>query len=201
MIIAQDNIKKTLSIIGILIVSFNLSGFKALNDWPKDRDIKKIEKKASKTWMLSPVKMVELKALDFTHNHKYKTAYKILNNQEIIGYGYVGRVKTCRSGGCSAPPQRSTNSHYEYFDYFMLLEPNMEIRHLEMLTYNATRGYEITSRSWLRQFVGYQGESHIDYGKDIQAISGATISANSMTEDVRQTVLKLKKLTKTHPPE
>jgi hypothetical protein len=40
------------------------------------------------------------------------------------------------------------------------------------------------SNGWLSQFVGFSGQEKLVYGKDIQAISGATISANAMNDDI-----------------
>jgi Na+-translocating ferredoxin:NAD+ oxidoreductase RnfG subunit len=43
---------------------------------------------------------------------------------------------------------------------------------------------EIGSRKWLKQYSGYSG-GELKYGKDIQTISGATISANALTRDIQ----------------
>jgi len=44
--------------------------------------------------------------------------------------------------------------------------------------------YEICSKNWLKQFIGYQGNP-LRYKADIDGISGATISANSITSDIQ----------------
>jgi hypothetical protein len=41
------------------------------------------------------------------------------------------------------------------------------------------------NKGWLRQFIGITG-CELDYGKDIDAISGATISASSLTIEIRK---------------
>ena len=48
-------------------------------------------------------------------------------------------------------------------------------------------GGEISSKKWLEQFVGYKGGA-LKYGDDIQAISGATYSASSITHRMNEIV-------------
>ena len=50
-----------------------------------------------------------------------------------------------------------------------------------MLIYREDYGGEIGSKRWLRQFIGKTSKDKLKYQKDIMAISGATISASSMT--------------------
>ena len=50
-------------------------------------------------------------------------------------------------------------------------------------------GGEISSKRWLKQFFGFEKNQNIIYRKDIAGISGATISATSLTNSVNK-VLK-----------
>ena len=100
------------------------------------------------------------------------------------GYLYAGRVNICRSGGCS-PSGFSIQSEYENFDYFILFDGNAQVVVVRVFSYQATKGHEITSRGWLKQFQGYSGGS-LTVGKEIDGISGATISVYAITEDIKQ---------------
>ncbi|WP_010665115.1 FMN-binding protein [Marinilabilia salmonicolor] len=103
-------------------------------------------------------------------------------------YVYAGRVNSCRSGGCSAQGEPAGNS--EYFDYFILFDAEKSVQVVKVFNYQATHGYEITSRGWLKQFAGHDGSESLQVNKNIDAISGATISVQAITEDVqRQTSL------------
>lgn len=77
----------------------------------------------------------------------------------------------------------SSKGRFERFQYMILYSPDVEVIKVKILQYNSTRGTEVTSKKWLRQFEGNKGDKLV-YGKDIQAITGATYSANSITEDV-----------------
>jgi hypothetical protein len=72
---------------------------------------------------------------------------------------------------------------YEPFDFVVLYDPNRIIRQVEILVYRSDHGFEIMNKRWLAQFQGTHGCGLI-YGKDIDAISGATLSAASLTETI-----------------
>jgi hypothetical protein len=129
-----------------------------------------------------------------TQIDKNTTLYKIVLNNEPIGWAYTRRVSSCRNGGCegSGPTAEVSVSH-EYFDYYALLNTQYSILEIKVYNYAATHGQEICSKAWLKQFKGYDGSKHLQYGKDIDAISGATISGIALTEDIGTAVTILKK--------
>lgn len=55
-------------------------------------------------------------------------------------------------------------------------------------------GQAITAPGWLRQFNGYSGETTLDAGKNIDGISGATISVKVITGDIQQKTNLLKQI-------
>ena len=70
------------------------------------------------------------------------------------------------------------------FDYVVIFDRGLIVKKIKILAYREDYGGEITSKRWLRQFAGLTGVDEIKYGTDIKAISGATISAVSMTDAV-----------------
>jgi hypothetical protein len=79
----------------------------------------------------------------------------------------------------------------ESFDYLVIYDTEFTVKSVDLILYNSNYGMEIGSRKWLKQYSGYSG-GELNYGKDIQAISGATISAKSLTEDIKILTEKLK---------
>ena len=77
------------------------------------------------------------------------------------------------------------------FDYLVTVNLAFEIEKVKVLKYRSEHGGEIASKKWLQQFTGYS-TGELKYKKDISAISGATISASSITSDI-QIVLKILK--------
>jgi Na+-translocating ferredoxin:NAD+ oxidoreductase RnfG subunit len=79
----------------------------------------------------------------------------------------------------------SALGRYEKFDYFFLTDKNASILLVKVWQYRSTHGGAIAGKRWLKQFIGYTGGA-IEYGKDIQAISGATLSGNSIVHDIER---------------
>ena len=83
----------------------------------------------------------------------------------MVGYAFVDK----------AP------SKTDEFDFLVLFDTNLIIKKAKVLVYREDYGGEIGSKRWLKQFIGKSSIDRLIYEKDIIAISGATISANSMT--------------------
>ncbi len=148
-----------------------------------------------------------LKAQDINYNHKIiakeiERIWDIEENREEmsllnadsefdgkffrlkdVGYIYVGRVKSCRAGGCSI--NHVSNGASEYFDYFICYNNEGVVEGIKVFNYAATHGQEIAARGWLKQFVGFSSEEKLEVGKNVDSISGATISVYAITEDVK----------------
>lgn len=100
-------------------------------------------------------------------------------------YLYAGRVKTCRAGGCSiASSNRESVSESEFFDYYVIYDSLFTVLKVKIYSYQATHGHEVSSKGWLKQFTGYNGTRELRVNKDVDAISGATISVYAITYDI-----------------
>lgn len=102
-----------------------------------------------------------------------------------VKHAFVGRVNSCRSGGCSSELKPCPSEAFEYFDYFVLFDFAGQVLKVSVFNYRATHGQEITIKGWLKQFQGYNGVKDLVVGKDIDTISGATISVYGITENVQ----------------
>lgn len=95
--------------------------------------------------------------------------YNLYNQtNEIVNLLYVGK----------AP------SHVSYFDYMVIFNKEDNIVYTKVLIYREDYGFEITSKRWLKQFIGIALKDNLVYKENIDAISGATISATSMTREM-----------------
>ena len=95
--------------------------------------------------------------------------FKIETDQKTIGYAYIGEAKSKTAS----------------FHYLVIFDPSFIILKSHILVYREEYGGEIGSKRWLKQFSGKQaGTKTISYGEDIIPISGATISAKSMTRAI-----------------
>jgi Na+-translocating ferredoxin:NAD+ oxidoreductase RnfG subunit len=109
-------------------------------------------------------------------------------------YVYLGKVNTCRAGGCSIKREQPNDSSSEFFEYFIVFDSTGTIRQVKIYNYQATHGHEITSKNWLKQFINYKGGENLLAGKNIDAISGATISVDAITFDIEYQTIFLKKI-------
>lgn len=105
--------------------------------------------------------------------------YKIYDDEKFKGFAYVGIA-----------PSKERD-----FDYLLIFDSDLEITEAKVLAYRESHGREITTKRWLQQFVGKSPDSSkMKLGKDIDAISGATISARSMTIAVNKALQNVGKL-------
>jgi hypothetical protein len=114
--------------------------------------------------------------------------FKLESESDTLGWLCIRTASGCKIGGCGVGnyaswPTLNLSESYEKFDYALIADPDFQILKVIILDYPGVYGYEICSPAWLKQFKGYRG-GKLTYGHDIQAISGATISANSITEDI-----------------
>lgn len=171
-----------------LIIIFLLSGnIIAMNDIEYTH--KRITKEIIKTLGIEEFNLEEIVFDDNTIQGKF---FKILDYNSIIAYTYIGRVNSCRSGGCF--PSNNQHSSFEYFDYLFILDTTFTVKKVKVFNYQATHGQEICSKNWLKQFINYNGKENLVVGKNIDAIAGATISAHSITFDIQDKTLLLKEL-------
>lgn len=88
----------------------------------------------------------------------------------------------------------SSKGKNDFFDYMVLFNKKLEIQKVVVLTYRSSYGGEIMSKNWLKQFIGKGRGEEMEFGKDIDGISGATISAPAITKGVKSMSLLLSEL-------
>ena len=88
----------------------------------------------------------------------------------------------------------SAKGRYDYFDYSIIYSKDLSVMAVLVTTYRSSHGAGICSKGWLKQFKGYQGEE-ISLGKEIDSISGATLSATSMVEDMKRCYFLMEEIT------
>ena len=151
--------------------------------WLDKSGQKRIDKTFEKLWKDQEVEIITLdvsmvvqKELGF--KIRKQTLYKLIGNAKHLGYMYLDK----------AP------SKFDKFDYMVIYNPDLTIKEAKVLVYREDQGGEIMSGSFLRQFRGKNRFSKLELGKDIQGISGATISCRSTVEGVKKLTKRIYKL-------
>ncbi|MEK6692188.1 MAG: FMN-binding protein [Nitrospirota bacterium] len=97
------------------------------------------------------------------------TYYKAVSKEGIIGYAVIGShiVRT--------KPEV----------YIIVIRPEGELGYVEILAFYEPEEY-LPPRRWLAQFIGKRLTEGLWIKRDIQAITGATLSAYGLTREIRQ---------------
>jgi hypothetical protein len=165
---------------------------------------KVLQKDMQKLWHNENIELNELEIPDSMYNDfllERGKIYRSISNGENMGFAYIGRIYSCRAGGCSLEKDQESSEideDYEYFDYYILFNGNLVVEQVRVYNYQATHGHEVGGKGWLKQFIGYNGETKLELGKNVDSISGATISANAITYHVNETSRYLAQLMPIH---
>lgn len=151
----------------LVLISFQLSA-------QSPRLLKKATKLIEKTYAVDDI---QLKHKEFQTNSVVGDLYKIIDSNQLLGYAFIG----------TAPSKTDT------FEYLVVFDLSLIIKKVNVLVYREDYGGEIGSNRWLRQFVGKARSTDLAVGKNIAAISGATISVYSMTNAVNQLLNEMNK--------
>ena len=100
----------------------------------------------------------------------YIYTWEIVKNDSLIGVAYLDNVK-----GKSQP-----------ITFVVFFDPEGQVLNSHIVKYREPIGGEVSSKNWLRQFLGKTKESSFKIGKEIDGISGATISVNAVTRGIHR---------------
>ena len=114
-----------------------------------------------------------------TNNLQYKEIkknynrliFEVFDENRPLGYFALCRAK----------------SMYDVFDYAIFFDLDSQIKDIRIFSYNEDYGYEIAARWFLKQFFEKKAGEKMSYNYDIDGISGATVSAKSVTNDIKKT--------------
>ena len=163
---------------------------------------KKINKGIAKLW---PERSMEEVAIATDLSYELELFFEdnqvkeLVEKEESVGYMLLRRGYGCQIGGCGSGTYAdgatcsADGGTYETFDYVVFFDKDLTILKMNVVDYPGDYGYEICGKNWLKQFVGYKGEK-LKYKLDIDGISGATISANSITSDIQEVHVYMTKL-------
>ncbi len=149
---------KTLYVLIFLTISLNISAEQPVVS-------KKFYKELNKFFGIENVGVIQIKELA----GKNDIVFNLFHEEKELGIAVLS----------------SAMGRHNWFDYVIIYNPDIEIQHIKVLVYRSEYGSEITAKRWLSQFYSRKEDS-LKYGSDIQAISGATFSAISMTKNINR---------------
>jgi hypothetical protein len=156
-------ILKTLSII------FLTSFFVGLSGQSLEKSVRKEALKYYQQDIELKVHEIELADIDGMYDSDVFYLIRDTIENKILGYCFATSAK----------------GRYENFDYFIIYNPDLHIASVKVWLYRSSHGGAIANKRWLQQFADYNGQE-LTYGKDIQAVSGATLSGKSIVSDIQR---------------
>ena len=75
---------------------------------------------------------------------------------------------------------------HEMIKYAVGINSDGSVKQVRVMDYVESYGYEVAENKWLQQFVGKTGNSMIKLNKDIDNISGATLSSKHISDGVKR---------------
>lgn len=97
---------------------------------------------------------------------------RILSKNGVAGYIYRG----------------SELGKVEKMDFAVALDAEGQVRRVLLTAYRESIGGEVKSRRFMRQFEGKKYGSPLQLGRDVDGITGATLSSRAVTAGVRKAV-------------
>jgi Na+-translocating ferredoxin:NAD+ oxidoreductase RnfG subunit len=166
------------NILLILLVSVSIIGKAAKPEW-SPMLAGKVTKALSAVYHVEdftfePVELIQItdEAIKSALNKRF---YKVFSEGEFKGYAYVAQ----------APSMKNV------FDYLVIFNKELSIKKTKVLIYREQHGRQIGTARWLSQFTGMNTEDRPYLGGQVDGISGATISAKSMTMSVSKVLAVL----------
>lgn len=166
-----------------------------LTSWTSDNE--KLEKKIDKVVEKTYDEEITRTQLDVPDDvlmfPEYDEVHELTNDSGLVGYLVLNRAYCCRVGGCAVWDPEEQDEGHDIFYYVTIVDPDLIIETVRVIEYHSEYGYEITNKKWLDQFVGTNG-CGLSIKDDIDGITGATISAESMVFNMDNTCALLTSL-------
>lgn len=145
--------------------------------------VKRIDKTINALW---PETVISKKSLNLTAGQKNVLSFKLKDNElftlqsngKLLGYMWLSQSK----------------GKFDNFNYMVIFNPDLSVKRTRVLVYREDYGGEISSKRWLAQFENKTKGQGMEYSRDIQAISGATISSRSICHGIKTLSLRLHEL-------
>lgn len=75
---------------------------------------------------------------------------------------------------------------YRPMTFLVALDDADVVRRVDLLVFRESHGYQVEGRTFMDQFAGLSRKDPIRVGKDIDAVSGATLSARGISKGVKR---------------
>lgn len=127
-------------------------------------------------WLAMPASVVETARRDISRDAQVTLAaarfavWRVMQGDQVAGYFVTDQVI----------------GKFQKIDYAVALDAEGSVRGVRVLQYRESHGHEVAEHAWLAQFVGRTAKDSLKPGRDVDGITGATLSVVHMAEGVRR---------------
>lgn len=181
----------------ILMLSFTFTS--VILSWTTDVNLpskveKRMDKQLKKHFRTKNYIKNQIDISAYIHNETSTYSYEVINQKSSdTCFLIINVANGCKIGGCDI--NNSGGKQFEKFYIYSLYNTSGTLLDLHILDYQSDYGFMVTSRWWLKQFVKKSSETY-KYNKNIDALSGATKSVQSVIQEMNQNKTLIEKLTK-----
>lgn len=111
------------------------------------------------------------------------TVWRVVAGDRLLGHLFVDQVY----------------GKHELITYALGVTADGQVAGVEILDYRESHGDEVRQPRWRAQFLGKKADDPVKLGRDIQNISGATLSCRHLTDGVRRLLATHRALLATAP--
>lgn len=172
----------TLRLIFCLFIFSSFNFTNPLQNEMEQKFEKKINKMIKKVYGKNSITIEEKYLKDALDGIPNRSLFTLHQDGVKIGTLAINNARGCKINGCKA--NGGGSAKYEDFWYGVIFDNDLKIKLVRVLEYTSDYGYEISSKSWLKQFKGFKGCDLKYGGREVDVISGATISGLSIVSDI-----------------
>ncbi len=123
----------------------------------------------------------------FTQDFRVISDAQAASIERKSGVSVPGRqLKTWRVAGGGWFIADEVTGDHEFIPFALALDEHGAVKSVEILEYREYVGGEVRNPKWLAQFKGKKDGVSLELTKDIQNISGATLSSQHITEGIHR---------------
>lgn len=169
----------------LLFGFFILSSFNFANPTQNEMQTKfekKINKMLKKVYGKNTITIEEKFLADALDGIPNRSLFTLHQDGDKTGILAINNARGCKINGCKG--NGGGDAKYEDFWYGVIFDNELKIKLVRVLEYSSDYGYEISSKNWLKQFKGFTGCDLKYGGREVDVISGATVSGQSIVSDL-----------------
>lgn len=128
---------------------------------------KKADKLIDQTFEMNSVSARSIEPTALQKEMNVKEVWEISSSDKLEGYLF----------------ELELNGKLHSFSSLVVLDPKGAVLQVSITNYPASHGIQVTNRRWLNK-LRIDSESKLEYGKNVDALSGATISAQNLINGI-----------------